>query len=195
MATRWTWFSIVPNGWLWYWQCWTIGPDIWLFSITVSAEEVRYNMTTVRIKPGSGRDWGTPRMCVGSEVLTAVVMKSTIFWDITPCTPSKAKPTFRRNMSPPSSVSKNKPSSLLLSRWFLARLILRPWRWRRQVPLKRRLTFNGLQGVISQKRGVFNVNEIVRLMPPPDKGSITLRLFYHSTHWTGQSWRFTVWIL
>jgi hypothetical protein len=24
---------------------------------------------------------------VGSEVLTAVVMKSTIFWDITPCSP------------------------------------------------------------------------------------------------------------
>jgi hypothetical protein len=25
--------------------------------------------------------------CVGCEVLTAVAMKSTIFWDITPCTP------------------------------------------------------------------------------------------------------------
>jgi hypothetical protein len=30
----------------------------------------------------------------------------------------------------------------LLSRWFLARFILRPWRWRRHVPPKRRLTFN-----------------------------------------------------
>jgi hypothetical protein len=39
----------------------------------------------------------------------------------------------------------------LLSRWFLARLILRPWRWRRYVSPKRRLTFNGLHGVISQK--------------------------------------------
>jgi hypothetical protein len=27
---------------------------------------------------------------IGSEVLTAVVMKSTIFWDITPCSPLKA---------------------------------------------------------------------------------------------------------
>jgi hypothetical protein len=37
-----------------------------------------------------------------------------------------------------------------LSRWFLARLI-RPWRWRRYVTPKRRLTLKGLQGVISQK--------------------------------------------
>jgi hypothetical protein len=43
----------------------------------------------------------------------------------------------------------------LLSSWFLARLILRPWRWRRYVPPKRRLTLNVLQGVISQKIEVF----------------------------------------
>jgi hypothetical protein len=28
--------------------------------------------------------------CVGFEVITAVVMKSTIFWDMTPCSPMKA---------------------------------------------------------------------------------------------------------
>jgi hypothetical protein len=39
----------------------------------------------------------------------------------------------------------------LLSRRFLARPILRSWRWRRQVPSKRLLTFNGLHDVISQK--------------------------------------------
>jgi hypothetical protein len=33
------------------------------------------------------------------EVLSAVVMKSSIFWDITPCSPLKVNPTFRRNMS------------------------------------------------------------------------------------------------
>jgi hypothetical protein len=43
-----------------------------------------------------------------------------------------------------------------LSRWFLARLILRPWRWRRHVPQKRRLTFKGLHGVISQNIELFN---------------------------------------
>jgi hypothetical protein len=39
----------------------------------------------------------------------------------------------------------------LISRWFLALLILRPWRWRRYVVPKSRLTFSGLHGVISQE--------------------------------------------
>jgi hypothetical protein len=43
----------------------------------------------------------------------------------------------------------------LLSRWFLARLIFRPWRWRRYVPPKRRFTLNGLRGVISQKMALY----------------------------------------
>jgi hypothetical protein len=43
----------------------------------------------------------------------------------------------------------------LLPRWYLAWLILRPWAWRRHVPPKRRLTFNGLHGVISQKIVLF----------------------------------------
>jgi hypothetical protein len=38
----------------------------------------------------------------------------------------------------------------LISRSFLAWLILRPWRWRHVLP-KRRLAFNGLRGVISRK--------------------------------------------
>jgi hypothetical protein len=45
---------------------------------------------------------------VGFEVLTAVLIKSSVFWDITPCSPLKVKPTFRRNISPPSLGSKNK---------------------------------------------------------------------------------------
>jgi hypothetical protein len=44
---------------------------------------------------------------VGFEVLTAVVLKSTIFWDITPCRPL-SQLTFRRNISPPPSGAKNK---------------------------------------------------------------------------------------
>jgi hypothetical protein len=45
----------------------------------------------------------------------------------------------------------------LLSSWYLAWLILRPWRWRRYVPPKRRFTFNGLHGVISQKLVLFEM--------------------------------------
>jgi hypothetical protein len=36
----------------------------------------------------------------------------------------------------------------LLSRWFLARIILRPWRWRRHIPPKSRLALNGIHDVI-----------------------------------------------
>jgi hypothetical protein len=36
-----------------------------------------------------GRDVG-----VGFKVLTAVVVKSTVFWDITPCSPLKVKRRF-----------------------------------------------------------------------------------------------------
>jgi hypothetical protein len=43
----------------------------------------------------------------------------------------------------------------LLSHWFLARLIVRPWIWKPYVRPKRRLTFNGLHGVISQKTVLF----------------------------------------
>jgi hypothetical protein len=39
----------------------------------------------------------------------------------------------------------------MLSRWVLAWFILRPRRWSRYDPLKRRSNFNGLHGVISQK--------------------------------------------
>jgi hypothetical protein len=47
----------------------------------------------------------TETIVVGFEVLRAVVMKSTIVWDITPYSPL-SQPTFRRNKSPSSSGSK-----------------------------------------------------------------------------------------
>jgi hypothetical protein len=84
---------------------------------------------------------------VGFEILTAVAMRSTIFWDITPCSPLKVNRRFGRIYR----LQLQSFSCHLLPRWFLARLILRPWRWRVYVPLKRRLTFNGLHGVITQK--------------------------------------------
>jgi hypothetical protein len=51
------------------------------------------------------------------------------------------------------------------SSWFLAWLILRPWRWRRYVRPKRRLTFNGLHGVISQQTEHF-ITTAVRTSNP-----------------------------
>jgi hypothetical protein len=72
---------------------------------------------------------------VGFEVFTAVVMKSSIFWDITPCSPLIFNQRFRGTYC----------------------LILRPWRWRRYVQPKRRLTFNSLDGVMPQKMVLFIV--------------------------------------
>jgi hypothetical protein len=54
----------------------------------------------------------------------------------------------------------------LLSRWFLARLILWPWRWRRHVPSKRQLTFNKLCGVVSQKNSSESAKFLSYHIPP-----------------------------
>jgi hypothetical protein len=102
--------------------------------------------------------WSTPHdrvftsQCSRSQLwLTLIIIKNTTFWDITPCSPLKVNRRFQRNISPPSSGSKK----LCVPRWFLTRLILRPLSRRRHVPPKRRLTFNGLHCVISQKIELF----------------------------------------
>jgi hypothetical protein len=95
------------------------------------------------------------------EVLKSLVMQSTIFWDIKPCSPLKVKRRFGRTYRLHPQVviiSRERYKSSvchLLSRWFLARVILRPWSCMRYVPPKRRLTFKGIHGVISQKILVF----------------------------------------
>jgi hypothetical protein len=63
---------------------------------------------------------------VGFEVLTAVVMKSTIFWNITPCSPLSVNRrfggTYRLHLQDrKSKLSKN--ACHLLSCWYLAQLI------------------------------------------------------------------------
>jgi hypothetical protein len=96
------------------------------------------------------------RNYVAFEVLTAVVMKSSIFWDITPCSPLKVNRSF-------GETSNSSPACHLLSLWFLARLILQPRRWGRRVPLKRRFTFNWLHDVISQKIELFTIGTRMRI--------------------------------
>jgi hypothetical protein len=61
----------------------------------------------------------------------------------------------RKDLSTPSSGSKSMLRLLPASCWFLAWLILLPWRWRRHVPQKRRLTFSGLHCIITEKIKLF----------------------------------------
>jgi hypothetical protein len=83
------------------------------------------------------------------EVLTAVVIKSLIFWDITPWSPLRVKEHFG------GTSSRLKLCLLPGSYWYLCWLILRLWRWRRHVPPKRQLAYNGLHGVVYQKIELF----------------------------------------
>jgi hypothetical protein len=77
------------------------------------------------------------------EVPTAVVMKSTTFWDIKPCSPLKVNRRFGGTNSLQFQVEKKSLArNQLENRW-------------RYVPPKRRLTLNGLHGVIFQKMVLF----------------------------------------
>jgi hypothetical protein len=84
------------------------------------------------------------------DVLIAVVVNSSISLDVTPCIPLKVNRRFGRTYpSSGSNEAKQKPTwkqpecpCHLISSYFLAWLILRPWRWRRHIPPKRRLTLN-----------------------------------------------------
>jgi hypothetical protein len=101
---------------------------------------------------------------VGFEVLTAVVMKNTFFWDITPRSPLKFKWSCRGKYCLHLQCRINK-SIHLLSHWYLARLILRPWRWKR-FSSETSLDLNGLYGVIPQKMVLFRVQYVVYRAPP-----------------------------
>jgi hypothetical protein len=120
-------------------------------------------------------------------VLTAVVMKSSIFWDITPCSGLKVNRRFGRTYRL-ALLATCFHSGIL--NWF----VLRPWRWRRYLPPDRRLTFNGPHAVISQKIIVLDsvmfrrtvltsdscysefVYRISRLLPSPFLGIVPHKL-------------------
>jgi hypothetical protein len=89
-------------------------------------------------------DWNIIRF----EVLTGVIMKGIIFWDMTPCSYLSVNRRFGEKHRLHLQGRKNKYSK---PPDFLLNLFLRPRRLRRYVPPKRRLTLNGLHGVISQK--------------------------------------------
>jgi hypothetical protein len=97
------------------------------------------------------------------EVLTPVVMKSTIFWDITSCSPLSVKRCFGRSYRLHLQGRKNtRARNQHESRWKGAAstlvscsLIFSTLKMERNVPPKRRLTLNRLHGVISQKMVLF----------------------------------------
>jgi hypothetical protein len=114
-------------------------------------------MSPIHLDPDTRRR----KLTVRFEVLTAVVMSSSIFWDITPYSPLNVNWRFGRTFRLHLQNRKIKLArNQCESRWQalapaftfdLARLIFRSWRWKRNVPPKRQLTINGLHGVISQK--------------------------------------------
>jgi hypothetical protein len=107
---------------------------------------------------------------VGFEVPTAVVMKSSIYWDVTPCSPLKVNRRFGetyslhlqgRRISRARNQHKEDTKQGCSTCWFLIWLIIRPYCWRRYVPPKHGSTFKGLHGGISQKTELFK-DEISR---------------------------------
>jgi hypothetical protein len=95
-------------------------------------------------------------LSAGFEVLTAVAMKRSIFRDIKPCRPLKANRRICHLHLQGQKISQarnqRKTGSNLC--WFLLGLSFDPEDGDMFFP-KRRLTFNGLHGVISQKTEFF----------------------------------------
>jgi hypothetical protein len=77
------------------------------------------------------------------NVITAVVVKNSIFWDIMPCSPLKINWHL-------GGTCNLLPASCCFLLGFL-----QPWRWRWHVPPKVCLTFNGLCSFMSQKTEFF----------------------------------------
>jgi hypothetical protein len=107
---------------------------------------------------------------VGHEVLTAVIMNSSVFWNMTAYSSMRVNTRFggtcrlhlqgwivshARNQYEGMRKQQGEPLLLPASRLFLALLTLQPCRWKRHVPAICRLIFNGLYGVISHKTELF----------------------------------------
>jgi hypothetical protein len=98
--------------------------------------------------------------------------KSNVFWNTTPCSPLKVNRrfggTYRLHLQR-EIISRTRNQLVaachLLSRWCLARIILRLWRWGRYVPPKRRLAFNGLHCGMSQKIVLFITTAVITSNP------------------------------
>jgi hypothetical protein len=102
------------------------------------------------------------------QVLTEVAMKtSSIFWDITPCSPLKVNRRFGGTYR-----------THLQGRRIRRARNQRESRWQ-AVPPKRRLTFNELHGVISQKIALFTLIIVSESI----WRAISRRSMFDSRHW------------
>jgi hypothetical protein len=95
-----------------------------------------------------------------------IKLKSTIFWDITPCSPLSVNWRFGGTYRLHLQDRKNKLGKKLVWKQVASRsLFFLLWRWRRYVPPKRRLTLNGLHCVISQKMVLFITTAVTTSNP------------------------------
>jgi hypothetical protein len=121
---------------------------------------------TVRLKTSSGSVFSSgAEYCTGNHVIYQRKQVTHLmtyydfrfsqrrFWDITPCNPLKVNGSFGEKCH--LHLQGSPLFFHFFSRWFLARSILRPSRWRRYFPPKSLLNFNGLHGVIYQKITLF----------------------------------------
>jgi hypothetical protein len=117
---------------------------------------------------------------VGFEVFTAMVMKSIIFWDMTPCSPLSFNLRFGGTYRLQLQGRRDKFRKIQqVRRWqaesFLLDLFLLPWRWRQYVSPKSRLKLNGLNGVIFQKTLLHAGFGWTHFFHPEDGGDMFLR--------------------
>jgi hypothetical protein len=134
-------------------------PGIWLTQVFCHGNRARFNLVSTFYTDLLKETWY-------QEIQNGnFVKKNSVFRDTTPCNPFKV-PTFQRNLSPQSSKSWNKPRNLA-NRFILISCLsyASTWRWRRHVPPKRLLTFDGLQVIASQKTEFF-ITTAVRTWTP-----------------------------
>jgi hypothetical protein len=107
------------------------------------------------------------RMQSFSALIQVTLRRSSVFWDITPCSQSKVNWCFGGTYRFPlqGRTRYQRESRWQAEYWYLARLI-RPWRWRRYVPPKLRLTSNGSHGVISENIVLFITTAVRRTSCP-----------------------------
>jgi hypothetical protein len=116
-------------------------------------------------------------------------------WNLTPCNPIEVHLCFggicRLHLQGRRKIQARNQREVLTCYLLRAGLIfgrfIRTWKWRRYVPLKRRLTFEGLHGVTSQKTAFF-ITTAVRTSDPTIR-SVTLILFLHREYKMKGKWR------